>query len=59
MQDKNIFDYVPYKSFNNGEWNTLGEDHSDFMGMLHLMKRIENVYKQNTPKQESLKELLK
>lgn len=58
MQNREVFNYVPYTSFKKCDWEVFMESHPDFMGILHVMKDLENAYKEYTPNQENLQKLL-
>lgn len=55
MKGKAILKYIPYRSFKHNDWYNFSKSHPDFLGMLQIMKRLENAYIDNTPDQEGLK----
>lgn len=51
---KSVFRYVPYISFDKIDWPSFILDHPDYLSLLTLIKRMEQIYAKNTPNQMNL-----
>lgn len=58
IQGKEVLKYVPYASFSNNDWDRFGEKHPSFMGMLQVMKKLEDAYIENIPNQIELRRII-
>lgn len=58
IKGKEVFNYVPYASFIENDWNCFGEKHPPFIGMLRVMKKLEDAYCDNIPDQNELREII-
>ncbi len=59
IENREFLNYIPYTNIKNCDWDIYIKTHPDFIGILHLMKRLENEYKKHIPNQEKLQDLLK
>lgn len=58
IRGKEVLKYVPYASFSKNNWDCFGKKHPSFIGVLQVMKKLEDVYLENTPDQNKLGEII-